>query len=314
MIPNRKMLTNPKKHETKESPNHHPYKYVRDEVTIFTIGYFAMHTFWNVYRRGLKDGPRNMLAGLITMLVPYDAQRYASLNSHARLVGACTCGVDKRGRCSHVADAKRERAKLKFGCTPQMRLADLLIQMSRAVHNSHCKQAALVLYRIFTAMSRIADSAAEAYVTDALKLDLAPAGQRRQGKRRDELVMRACAEGVIQRGLARTGRGEGAVQGITAADMCALENQGTTQYRVCGKRVFLDAFGPWGSQNDGARLGNPAVATDIYIVQNAKRQRAAVLPNQARESQEATHATHASDSCNLCMGRLHGLHGSLRVA
>ena len=167
-------------------------------MTIFTIGYFAMHTFWNVYRRGLKDGPRNMLTGLITMLVPYDAQRYASLNSHARLVGACAHGVNNRGRCSHVADAKREHAKLKFGCTPQMQLADLLIQMARAVHNSHCKQAALVLYRIFTAMSRIADSAAEPYVTDALKLDLAPAGQRRQGKRRDELVMRACAEGVMQ--------------------------------------------------------------------------------------------------------------------
>ena len=168
-------------------------------------------------------------------------------------------------------DAKREHAKLKFGCTPQMQLADLLIQMSRAVHNSHCKQAALVLYRIFTAMSRIADSAAEPYVTDALKIDLAPAGQRRQGKRRDELVMRACAEGVMQRGLARSGRGEGVVQGITAADMSALENQSTTQYRVCGKRVFLDAFGPWGSQNDGARLVNPAVATDIFRVQNAKK-------------------------------------------
>ena len=28
---------------------------------------------------------------------------------------------------------------------------------------------------------------------------------------------------------------------------------------------FLDAVGPWGSQNDGARLGNPAANTDLYI-------------------------------------------------
>ena len=104
----------------------------------------------------------------------------------------------------------------------------------------------------------------------------------------------------MQRGVARSGRAEGAVQGINSSDIGFLENQGTTQYRVCGKRVFLDAFGPWGSQNDGARLVNPAVVTDIYIVQNAKKRRAAVLPNQARESQEATHATHASDSCNSC--------------
>ena len=164
VIPNRKMLMNPKKYETKESPKHHAYKYVRDEVIIFTIGYFAMHTFWNVYRRGLKDGPRNKLTALITMLVPYDAERYKSLNSHANLVGACTCGVNIRGRCSHVADAKRERAKLKFGCTPQMQLADLLIEMSRAVHVDRCATAAIVLNRIFTAMSRIADSAAELHV------------------------------------------------------------------------------------------------------------------------------------------------------
>ncbi len=36
-----------------------------------------------------------------------------------------------------------------------------------------------------------------------------------------------------------------------------------------------------GLPNDGARLGNPAVATDLYVIQNYRMKKAAVIPNQA---------------------------------
>ena len=83
-------------------------------------------------------------------------------------------------------------------------------------------------------------------------------------------------------GAARSGHETArTVHGMDAPEVGTLENQTTTQYRVYTKRKFAEAFGPWGSQNDGARLGNPAANTDIYIVQNYKMQRAAVLPNHA---------------------------------
>ena len=91
------------------------------------------------------------------------------------------------------------------------------------------------------------------------------------------------SDGIALSGAARSGHETAKVMhDMDAREMGALENQTTTQYRVCTKRKFLDAVGPWGSQNDGARLGNPAANTDLYIVQNFKMARAVVLPNQAR--------------------------------
>ena len=83
-------------------------------------------------------------------------------------------------------------------------------------------------------------------------------------------------------GAARSGRETArTVHGMDSREMCAVENQTTTQYRVCTKRKLAEAVGPWGSQNDGARLGNPAVPTDLYVVQNHGMKKAAVIPNLA---------------------------------
>jgi len=103
-----------------------------------------------------------------------------------------------------------------------------------------------------------------------------------RGVRRCEAVVRALSEGIVTTGDARSGRETArTVHHIDSREMSALENQTTTQYRACTKRKFDQAFGPFGSQNDGARLGKPAAATDIYVVHNYRLQKAMVMPNQA---------------------------------
>ena len=94
--------------------------------------------------------------------------------------------------------------------------------------------------------------------------------------------MRSLTEGIPTSGDAKSGHETAfVVHKIQSREMCASENQTTTQYRVCTKRKFKKAYGPWGSQSDGARLGNPAANTDLYCAQNYRLQKAVVMPNQA---------------------------------
>ena len=187
--------------------------------------------------------------------------------------------------------AGRDGRNKTVGHPPQAQLAGLLIALSEKIlstKDAECKSAASALFRMFTQMSRIAEQHAERYKVDPKKEDASTqpergtgAGQR--GVRRRECVVRAMSEGVQLSGAARSGHEVAQVMhDMDAKTMAITENQTTTQYRVCTKRKFLDAVGPWGSQNDGARLGNPAANTDLYIVQNFKMARAVVLPNQAR--------------------------------
>ena len=195
--------------------------------------------------------------------------------------------MNKAGHCIHVRRAKTDCAHRAAGSTPQAQLADLVVELSRKVVHDKCTSAAAALRPMLTAMARIADSNSGCYEVEPLKEHVSTrpergTGENQRGVRRNESVLRACSEGVMLSRAARSGHETArAVHNMDGREVGTLENQTTTQYRVCSKRKFAEAFGPWGSQNDGARLGNPAANTDIYIVQNYKMQRAAVLPNQA---------------------------------
>jgi hypothetical protein len=137
---------------------------------------------------------------------------------------------------------------------------------------------------MLTAMARIADDESERFAVNPIKGEVSSMPDRtdQRGVRRSEAVVRACSEGIVTTGAAKSGHETArAVHGMDSREMGAVENQTTTQYRVCTKRRLAEAVGPWGSQNDGARLGNPAAATDLYVIQNFKMQKAAVIPNQA---------------------------------
>jgi hypothetical protein len=254
---------------------------------VFTIGYFAMHAFWATYSKSpeVKERARNMLTGLITALLPHNRQRYTGLLAHAAIGGECRDGLHAEGVCTHMRSVQAEFNNRSGGRTPQETLADLVVELSRAVAKPiPCATAASALKRMFTAMSRIADFESERYAGNPLKDEVStmPDRTNQRGVRRRETVLRACSEGIATSGAARSGHETAKVMhDMDAREMGILENQTTTQYRVCAKRRFANAFGPWGSQNDGARLGNPAAATDLYVVQNHRMQRAAVLPNQA---------------------------------
>ena len=216
---------------------------------------------------------------------------YSAILSHATFPGPCKAGVDDREVCVHVRIAGRDGRSKTVGHPPQAQLAGLLIALSGKIlstKDAECKSAASALFRMFTQMSRIAEQHAERYKVDPKKEDASTqpergTGESQRGVRRNESVVREMAEGVQLSGLAKSGHETAQVMHeMDARELGISENQSTTQYRICTKRKFHDAFGPWGSQNDGARLGNPAANTDLYIVQNFKMARAVVLPNQAR--------------------------------
>ena len=176
----------------------------------------------------------------------------------------------------------------------QARLANALIALSDQLNpknvSCRCPSAASALKRMFVQIYRIVEQIenVERLKVDPKKEDVSTqpergTGKSQQGVRRNESVVRAMTEGVQLSGLAKSGHETAQVMHeMDAREIGISENQSTTQYRICTKRKFHDAFGPWGSQNDGARLGNPAANTDLYIVQNFKMKRAVVLPNQAR--------------------------------
>ncbi len=62
---------------------------------------------------------------------------------------------------------------------------------------------------------------------------------------------------------------------------------------MCCKRLLGDVNGVYGCQSDAARLGNPAVLTNLYIIQSAATGKAAILPNQARMDHARICMTHA---------------------
>ena len=165
---------------------------------------------------------------------------------------------------------------------PQDRLADLVVALSQAVKDK-CTTAAFMLKRMLCVIAQQADNGSPRFAVDPLKANASsrPDLTDQRGVRRSEAVVRALSEGIVTTGTARSGRETArTVHHIDSREMSALENQTTTQYRACTKRKFDQAFGPFGSQNDGARLGNPASPTDLYVIQNYNMKKAATLPNQ----------------------------------
>jgi len=182
-----------------------------------------------------------------------------------------------------AAKKDHHRRKCEGKGSPQEDLVDLLVVLTEAVKEK-CTTAAFVLGRMLSTIARVVDSDCERFVVDPRKAEASSRPDRhdKRGVRRSEAVMRSLTEGIPISGDAKSGHETAwAVHKIESREMCASENQTTTQYRVCTKRTLEKAYGPWGSQNDGARLGNPASPTDLYCAQNYRLQKAVVMPNQA---------------------------------
>ena len=286
VIPNRWQITHPSKADLLGLKSNVVSKYTRIEQTIRTIGLFAMHAFWTAYSKESerKIRARDMLVALITHLLPYTQSAYESLLATANLTGPCQNDLQKTG-CKHMRGAKHDYKRRKDASkgSPQECLAELVVALTGAVKEK-CATAAFLLKRMLSTIARVVDSECERFAVDPRKAEASsrPDRQNQRGVRRSEAVMRALTEGIPTSGDAKSGHETAfVVHKIQSREMCASENQTTTQYRVCTKRKFKKAYGPWGSQNDGARLGNPAANTDLYCAQNYRLQKAVVMPNQA---------------------------------
>ena len=75
VIPNRHKVSLPSSSDLYKELS---LKYVRYEVTISTIGLFAMHTFWATGKRCtlVRERAREMLTALIIALLPHTEERH----------------------------------------------------------------------------------------------------------------------------------------------------------------------------------------------------------------------------------------------